>query len=682
MSSEQSLDPQLIEQTKQQIRALVNEIAQLTKSGISPEQFYAEFLPRVVSALAALGGAIWTVNEDGRLALQYQMNLGETRLHEREEDQARHGRLLHQVMRSGEGVLVPPQSGTGDEQDAGNPTDFLLVLGPLKTELETLGVVEILQRPDTGVPTQKGYLRFLTQMCDLAAEFFKSQQLRHFSSRQVLWTQLESFAHVVHSTLDPRQAAYIVANEARRLIDCDRVSVAIRKGRKCTIESVSGQDVIDKRSNIIRLLGRLATEVVAAGDPIWYTGDTGDFPPQIEDAIQEYVDESHSKAVAILPLSRESLEPEKEGREKVEAIKEGPFGALIIEQIEDSRFDDTTTQRIHVVCRHSATALGNALEYRNIFLMPVWRALGKTHLMMRAKAMPKIVAGTVAVVALLVFLAVFPARFKLEAKGSLEPDSRRDVFARIDGVVDELLVNHGDMVKEGQLLGRLRNTELEVSMAEVVGQRTTTQQEVHSIERVLLQSRDNHRPNVDEENRQRGRLLELRKNLESLDAKYRLFLQKQEDLKIMSPISGRVVTWDLHNRLIHRPVQRGQVLMRVGDLEGKWILEIRMPENEMGHVAKAQQEIQADLPVEYILASEPGTTRTGKVREVHYSAEVRGDEGNTVLIKADINQDEVPKLRPGTSVSAKVLCGERALGYVWFHDVLAFIQSRILFRWF
>lgn len=685
MSSEQSLDPQLIEQTKQQIRTLVNEIAQLTKSGVSPEQFYSEFLPRVVSALAALGGAVWATNEEGRLALQYQINMGETRLQEREEDQARHGRLLLQVMKNGEGVVVPPQSGTGNELDAGNPTDFLLVLGPLKTEMETLGVVEILQRPDTGASTQKGYLRFLLQMCELAADFFKSRQLRHFSDRQVLWTQLENFTHIIHSTLDPRQAAYIVANESRRLIDCDRVSVAIRKGRKCFIEAVSGQDVIDKRSNIVRLLGRLSTEVVAAGDPIWYTGDTRDFPPQIEDAIQEYVDESHSKAVAVLPLTRPPFEPEKEGREKVEAIEEGPFGALIIEQIEDSRFDDTTTQRIQVVCRHSATALGNALEYRNIFLMPVWRAVGKTHLMMRAKALPKIVAGSIAVVALIVFLAVWPARFKLEAKGSLEPDSRRDVFARIDGVVDELLVNHGDMVKQGQVLGRLRNTELEVSLAEVVGQRTTTQQEVYSIERVLLQAQDKHRPNVDEENRQRGRLLELRKNLESLDAKYRLFLQKQEDLKIVSPIAGRVVTWDLHNRLIHRPVQRGQVLMRVGDLEGKWILEIRMPENEMGHVSKAQQEAQkeqTDLPVEYILASEPGTTRTGKVREIHYSAEVRGEEGNTVLIKADINQDELPKLRPGTSVSAKVLCGRRALGYVWFHDVLAFIQSRILFRWF
>ena len=55
MSTEQSLDPHLIEQTKQQIRGLVAEIAQLAKSEIGPEDFHEQFLPKVVSALAAVG---------------------------------------------------------------------------------------------------------------------------------------------------------------------------------------------------------------------------------------------------------------------------------------------------------------------------------------------------------------------------------------------------------------------------------------------------------------------------------------------------------------------------------------------------------------------------------------------------------------------------------------------------
>ena len=100
----------------------------------------------------------------------------------------------------------------------------------------------------------------------------------------------------------------------------------------------------------------------------------------------------------------------------------------------------------------------------------------------------------------------------------------------------------------------------------------------------------------------------------------------------------------------------------------------------MGHITAAQHDIQPDLKVTYILASDPGTKHVGAIQEIHQSAEVHGEEGSTVLIKVKIDKNDLPPVRPGTTVTAKVYCGRRAIGYVWFHDVLAFIQSRILFR--
>ena len=54
--SAMSAEDRLVEQTKQQIRALVREIAQLAQSDIEPNDFFEGFLGRVVSALAAEGG--------------------------------------------------------------------------------------------------------------------------------------------------------------------------------------------------------------------------------------------------------------------------------------------------------------------------------------------------------------------------------------------------------------------------------------------------------------------------------------------------------------------------------------------------------------------------------------------------------------------------------------------------
>jgi len=686
MSFEQPIDNQLIEQTKQQIRGLVAEIARLSKAEIEPEVFFSEFLTRVVSALAAVGGAVWTLNPEGQLAVQYQINLQETKLQDSPEQQVQHGRLLTKVLSGGEGMLVQPHSGPGEthpldpQSAAGNPTAFLLVLGVLKTDLETVGLVEIFQRPGAPPSAQQGYLRFLMQMCELAGEFLKSHQLRRFSDRQTLWTQLEDFTRGVHATLDPRETAFTIANEGRRLIECDRVSVAIRRGKKCVIEAVSGQDVFDKRSNLVRLLGKLATTVVDSGEAMWYAGDTRDLPPQVEDAVQEYVDEAHSKTVAVLPLRRPTPEQEDPN---VPVAPEPPIGALIVEQIEDSRLTSSLAQRAEVVCRHSSLALANAMEHQSLFLMPVWRAIGKSRWLVEARTLPKTLSIGGAALVLLLILLLWPARFTCESKGTLEPVLRQNVFAGIGGIVEEIPedIDHGARVVKGQRLILLRNTDLEVAVADVRGKLQTTGERLAAVGRSLA---GGYNLSVEERSRLEGERAELMQNLRTYELQLKLYRMKQQELDVKSPIDGIVVTWDLRRRLFRRAVQQGQELLRVADPRGPWQLELHMPDRLIGHVVKQQNASKEPIETSYILASEPGTTRYGRVTEIAQTAEVRGDEGNTVLIKVAIDKNDIPKsdLEQGVAVTAKVYCGRRPLGYVWFHDVIAFIQSRIIFRYF
>jgi hypothetical protein len=689
MSSEQSIDPQLLEQTKQQIRMLVNEIAQLAKSDIAPEEFYGEFLPRVISALAAIGGAVWVAESQGRLALGYQVNLQQTRLRDDEEGQLRHGRLLQRVLVTGEGSLIPPQSGAGDDDQAANPTDFLLVLAPLKAADDVVGVVEIFQRPDTRPATQKGYLRFLLEMCERAGEFFKSRQLKHFTDRQTLWTQLEEFTRGVHASLHPRDTAYTIANDGRRLIECDRVSVAIRKGNRCVVEAISGQDLFDKRSNTVRLLGRLASAVVASGEPVWYTGDTSNMAPQVEDAVQEYVDDSHSKTVAVLPLKRpEPAETEEEDPDK-RPEPQPVVGALIVEQIEDSRVPQRMIQRVEVVTQHSATALANALEHQNLFLMPLWRALGKARWVVKGRTLPKttlIVAGILALLSTLVFVKY---DFKIQAKGTLQPVDRHNVFAGIEGVVDYIPpeVKHGAVVRKDQLLVRLDNPQLNIEITQTESDLKQKLEQMRSIDAKLASPRT---LTPDERKSLRSLYTELQKEVPYLQEELNIQREKEKLLEVKSPAAGRIGTWDPRRVLgpeENHPVKREDMLLWIFDPDGKWQLEILMPDRRMGHIRKAQLDQEKyDLPAEFILATDPNKRHAGKIKRVTYSAEVRGDEGNTVLIEVTISDDvkgQLPQpLRPGATVKAKIDCGRRPLGYVLFHDLFEFIQSKVLFRWF
>src|SRR5690349_18776152 len=109
-SGHTQVSAETIEKTKQQIRGLVGEIAQLSKSDLGPEEFYSAFLQRVVQALAAVGGAVWIIGEGKKPQLSYQINLAETLLDPESEEAGKHFRLLDYVVASANGQLVPPLS--------------------------------------------------------------------------------------------------------------------------------------------------------------------------------------------------------------------------------------------------------------------------------------------------------------------------------------------------------------------------------------------------------------------------------------------------------------------------------------------------------------------------------------------------------------------------------------------
>ena len=50
-----------------------------------------------------------------------------------------------------------------------------------------------------------------------------------------------------------------------------------------------------------------------------------------------------------------------------------------------------------------------------------------------------------------------------------------------------------------------------------------------------------------------------------------------------------------------------------------------------------------------------------------------------LLLRVAIDKRELTDPQLGGAATAKVYCGRRPIGYVWFHDLFAFVQ-RMLFR--
>jgi multidrug efflux pump subunit AcrA (membrane-fusion protein)/GAF domain-containing protein len=673
------IEGDLVDQTKLQIRALVQEIADLAKTNCTTEAFYEGFLLRTTSALASVGGAIWTrSNIDQPLALQYHINLTQTPLAADASAQLQHSRLLEKLTVAAEPTLVPPNSGTGDT-DSGNPTNYLLMFGPLVVDQQLVGLVEIIQRPGGGPATQRGYLRFLTQMCEIASDFLKSHRLRAFVEQQQLWQELEIFSREVHRSLNLKQIAFTVANEGRRIIGCDRVSVAVRQAGRMCVAAVSGLDTIERRADQVKRLGELADSVMRTGREMWYQGNDADLAPQIERPLHIYIDKSHAKMLAVIPLTESIVETQNErnNRRKRPTI----IAALIVEQLTDTRLSASSKKRTEIVADHARSSLSNAFEHRSIPFAPLLGKLKWITAPLEQSRLPKTMVILSVIAACILALCVVPYPFTLGAKGKMIAESQQEVFAHVDGTLVNIfeLNDPAANVAEGAILAEMVNPDLMMQIKSLEGQLNQNQAQVLKLNRSIFERNLERRDKILID----GELAKANAAVESLTQEIALARQHADKLIVRSPISGHVVDWQLRRNLLGRPVNRGESLMTVVAPDTRWQVELQVPERRVGHLLNAATGNDEPISVSFSLASNPGKQFTGKIASIDPVLDVLDSEGNSnrVLVEFDNSQTPVELLRAGTRVTAKIHCGNRTVGYVLFHELFETIHATYHF-WF
>jgi hypothetical protein len=691
-----TVDERAVEEARRQILAIVDQIRALAQGDVKEVEFFSALLAKSIEAMGAVGGIVWLVRDQGRVESVTGQGVEHTGIAQDQDAQAAHGKLVGALMGNPTGLIVPPRAGltTADGSTAANnPTDLLVVAAPIDRDGTRAGLIEIFHQRNAP-EVERGYLKFLQEVTQPARTFLDRQQLVTLDSQQTALVQVDRFSRAVHETLDPVATAFVLANEARRIIGCDRVSVLVKRGRKLRLEAVSGQESIERRASAVQAVEALVRVVAKAGDPLWHPDPATELPPQIEEELEVYVDESHATALAIIPLEKPKPTPvvqtggvDAVAVAKAEAapkVAPEPIGAIVAEWFSSSTFEGGKRARVELVAEHGRVALANALAHTSLPLYPLLNLLGKSKALTTARNLPKTILALLAATAAILALVLVPADLRLEGKGTLEPVHHRDVFAGIDGVVESIApgVEHAADVKEGQLLASLRNIELDVALTDVLGRKAASEEQLVSTRRAIL---EDNKISADEKTRMAGRAAQLQREIESLEAQRKLYETKKLDLAVRSPIDGVIVTWQVRDRLMLRPVEKGQVLLNVADKTGPWELEIHLPDDRLGHVNRAYAETRAagrELEVDYILATDPGTRHIGTVKEIHEQAEVRGEQGNTVLLRITIDpsRHEKEELGAGASVTARINCGKRPLGYVIFHDLVAFIQQHILFR--
>ncbi len=645
-------------------------VARLAHSGLPAEEFYRRFLDTLPTPVGTLGTVAWACGDDSfsKIAAGTRSNNDSVQL---PVSAAEHAAQLHQVRLARVPQLFepPPQSGyhVFVENALPNIMIFPILLG------ETVPVlVEAYLPPDVSATDTQRFLQRTRLLCELAANFHAATP-----ANAVAESPTAALA-AVHDSLRVQDTCFAIANEGRRAIGADRVSVLIGQGRKFRVKAVSGQDTVNSRANVIQYLERLVNRVMRTGEEFWYPEDAQQLPPEIEHELESYLEVSLARRLGILPLCVAVAEKEQEEDAYAHRRREDAVGSLVVEQFTDS-IDNAGQIRARTerVSREAAIALRNATDHESIFLLPLWRWIGSLNRYFRGSLLPKTLAVLSAVLLGLAALIFVPAELKVACDGRLMPVVRRSLYAQFDGTVDELFVDHAEDVTEGQILATLRNHGLDLEMEKNRGEFRTAEAQLDAIQTERLAAGASRQDEA-ERLAAAAKEEEIKVRIASLEELRQILEQRRAQLSVVSPVNGKVITWDLRERLRDRPVRLGQRLMQIADLDGPWQLELSLPDRRIAEVLAAQSARQTPLPVTYVVASDNSHQYKGRVIEVERSTRVDTEKGQTVMVRVEVDKD-ARLLQPGTQIQAKIHCGQHRLGYVWLRDVWHFIQSRVLF---
>jgi hypothetical protein len=167
--------------------------------------------------------------------------------------------------------------------------------------------------------------------------------------------------------------------------------------------------------------------------------------------------------------------------------------------------------------------------------------------------------------------------------------------------------------------------------------------------------------------------------LDNQKQQLQLLHEERAKLVVRSPASGNVLTWNLDVLLQNRPVQRGEVLVSVANLAGEWTAELQVPDNRIGYLLEAERRHGGPLNISFELATDRGNPYHGALRQIASRTELNESNRPIVRVAMDVDTESRGVLRPGATVFAKINCGRRSIGYVWFHDLIDALRNWIAY---
>lgn len=683
---------QTIEAARTRIQRLVEEIAVLSRKEMRSEEYFAQFLTRVVQACDAKGGAVWLVGQraaDGKSEFQLAAEVEfESSLFQTDE-QMRSVilRLLTEVVQTKQAlVLAGSAAGQHDPgsltaqlaqmQGAAPPasenrTPYPFLHVPLFLKEQVLGVLQVWLQPYV---TPQNYQEFATFLSGLAANVEQHLQSRRLGNLVLENNRLQhvlKFTSDLAGSLESLEIARLAANYGRDLLSCERCSILTHEGGRWRVLSISGQEVVEKKSSMVKAMAAFVgahaakqsvvlskKELLARAEAAQSGNGTGESPATSyarTDAIDlAYFELSHVVSAAIAPM----LDKDQAlvGAYFAESTAEGFFDAA-----PGSREASPSSRLAEFLSTHTCRALQAAQDYESLPFLRVTRRMRDARLAVTGPRRGRVLGKLFVILAILGSILFYPRMDSVDGHCAMLPVVRSGIVAEVPGRVDKVLVRENQRVKKGDPIAQLDTRRLETELA---------QSEQERLRLLAEAERLRGGPQPDEAGAQ-VTLLQARA-AEQSSKKLQLDIASAT---LRSPIDGVVLTKDLELRA-GEFIQPGTLFAEVAALD-EWVLQIEVPEKRIGRIEKLVPKAGATRPlnVRYILYSQSALkldTQLTSHAQISAAAHPRETENVFLISLTDlhISDDLKPQLRPGLTGRASIELGRRPLCFIWAGRVI------------
>jgi RND family efflux transporter MFP subunit len=248
-----------------------------------------------------------------------------------------------------------------------------------------------------------------------------------------------------------------------------------------------------------------------------------------------------------------------------------------------------------------------------------------------------------ALVGVVAFFSLFHVEYHVNAPAVVEGEVRRMIAAGIDGYIGAEHARAGQVVRQGEVLATLDDSELNLQRLRWIA---TRQQHQSELDRALA-SGTRADVNIDT-----AQIAEAAAEIALLDAQL-------ARTRIVAPFDGLITNGDL-SQSVGMPVQRAQVLFEIAPLDSYRVI-IRVPDNDIARVAP-------DRAGTLVLSALPDRHFDLRVVRITPVSE-QSNGSNSFRVEARLDGVS-SQLRPNMEGVAKIDAGRHLLMWAWTHHLI------------